>query len=298
MSLSIQTVKLDAMEQAEASSGVLSAMFLVFGSFTIAAGVLLVVTIVMMLVDVRQKEYATVRALGFTRADLRYMTMIEGSIAAFLGCGVGSLLGMGLAWFIGIGFSSVFANAGTDVFTFHVDSSSLASGWFWGFHLSIITLFLSALWSSRLIIVHALKSVPQRIPKHVPWAMYIFLVLMAGGSLGSLGLFFIGGEGLAHSMWILFGCCTILFIMPILFWVIPVLRARRKMDGILLDIIKNEPKKAKNIIYRMFSSNNHQTIIRFLSDIPSIFDILKIIVNMPKIIFIKYAIKSLINRKI
>ena len=72
----------------------------------------------------------------------------------------------------------------------------------------------------------------------------------------------------------------------------------RKMDGILLDIIKNEPKKAKNIIYRMFSSNNHQTIIRFLSDIPSIFDILRIIVNMPKIIFIKYAIKSLINRKI
>ncbi len=242
MSLTIQTVKLDAMEQAEASSGVLSAMFLVFGSFTIAAGVLLVVTIVMMLVDVRQKEYATVRALGFTRADLRYMTMIEGSIAAFLGCGVGSLLGMGLAWFIGIGFSSVFANAGTDVFTFHVDSSSLASGWFWGFHLSIITLFLSALWSSRLIIVHALKSVPQRIPKHVPWAMYIFLVLMVGGALGSFGLFFIGGEGLAHSMWVLFGCCTILFIMPILFWVIPVLRARRKMDGIL-PVFREAPRR-------------------------------------------------------
>ena len=99
-----------------------------------------------------------------------------GITAAFFGCGIGSLLGMGLAWFIGIGFSSVFANAGTDVFTFHVDSSSLASGWFWGFHLSILTLFFSALWSSRLIIVHALKSVPQRIPKHVPWGIYIFLL--------------------------------------------------------------------------------------------------------------------------
>lgn len=242
MSLTIQTVKLDAMEQAEASSGVLSAMFLVFGSFTIAAGVLLVVTIVMMLVDVRQKEYATVRALGFTRADLRYMTMIEGSIAAFLGCGLGSFLGMGLAWIIGIGFSSVFANAGTDVFTFHADSSSLASGWFWGFHLSMITLFLSALWSSRLIIVHALKSVPQRIPKHVPWAMYIFLVLVAAGALGSLGLFFVGGQGVAHSMWILFGCCAILFTMPVLLWVIPVLRARRKIDGIL-PVFREAPRR-------------------------------------------------------
>jgi len=72
----------------------------------------------------------------------------------------------------------------------------------------------------------------------------------------------------------------------------------RKMDDILLGIIKNEPKKAKDIIFRMFSSNNHETIIRFLSDIPSIFDILRIIINMPKIIFIKYAIKSFINRKI
>ena len=72
----------------------------------------------------------------------------------------------------------------------------------------------------------------------------------------------------------------------------------RKMDGILLRIIKNEPKQAKHIIFKMFTSNNHQTIIRFLSDIPSIFDILRIIINMPKIIFIKYAIKSFINRKI
>jgi lycopene beta-cyclase len=72
----------------------------------------------------------------------------------------------------------------------------------------------------------------------------------------------------------------------------------RKMDGILLRIIKNEPKRAKDIIFKMFTSNNDQTIIRFLSDIPSIFDILRIIINMPKIIFIKYAIKSLFNRKI
>ncbi len=72
----------------------------------------------------------------------------------------------------------------------------------------------------------------------------------------------------------------------------------RKMDAILLRLIKNEPKQAKNAIFKMFTSNNHQTIIRFLSDIPSIFDILRIVINMPKIIFIKYAIKSLINRKI
>ncbi|MCH2645284.1 MAG: FtsX-like permease family protein, partial [Candidatus Poseidoniaceae archaeon] len=138
LSLSVQAVKLDALEQAEASSGVLTAMFLVFGSFTIAAGILLVVTIITMLIDVRQKEYATVRALGMTRADLRYIAMIEGSIAALIGCALGSILGVGLAWLIGIGFSSVFASAGADVFSFHVDSSSLLAGWFWGFHIAML----------------------------------------------------------------------------------------------------------------------------------------------------------------
>ena len=90
------------------------------------------------------------------------------------------MVGVGLAWLIGIGFSSVFATAGADVFSFHVDASSILAGWFWGFHLAMVTLFASALWSSKMIIVHALKSVPARVPKHVPWGLYLFVI----GALG------------------------------------------------------------------------------------------------------------------
>ena len=233
LSLSVRAVKLDALEQAEASSGVLSAMFLVFGSFTIAAGILLIITIVTMLIDVRQKEYATVRALGMTRSDLRYTAMIEGSIAAAIGCAIGSLFGVGLAWFIGIGFSSVFASAGADVFSFHVDISSLLAGWFWGFHIAMMTLYGSALWSSRMVIVHALKNVPQRVPKHVPWGLYLFVIGALALVLFSTGLFFIGGDLLAHSAWIVLGCAVVLFICPILFWIVPVFRAKRSPEGSL-----------------------------------------------------------------
>ena len=233
LSLSVRAVKLDALEQAEASSGVLSAMFLVFGSFTIAAGILLIITIVTMLIDIRQKEYATVRALGMTRSDLRYTAMIEGSIAATIGCAFGSLFGVGLAWFIGIGFSSVFASAGADVFSFHVDISSLLAGWFWGFHIAMVTLYGSALWSSRMIIVHALKNVPQRVPKHVPWGLYLFVIGALALVLFSTGLFFVGGDVLAHSAWIVLGCAVVLFICPILFWIVPVFRAKRSPEGSL-----------------------------------------------------------------
>ena len=231
--LSVQAVKIDALEQAEASSGVLSAMFLVFGSFTIAAGILLVITIITMLVDVRQKEYATVRALGLTRSDLRYVAMIEGSIAALVGCLFGSLAGVGLAWLIGIGFSSVFATAGADVFSFHVDVSSILAGWFWGFHIAMLTMFTSALWSSRMIIVHALKNVPQRVPKNIPWGLYVFVIGALGLTFVTSGLFILGSGTFAHAMWIVLGCCIVLFICPILFWIVPVLRAKRSLDGSL-----------------------------------------------------------------
>ena len=247
LSLSVQAVKLDALEQAEASSGVLTAMFLVFGSFTIAAGILLVVTIITMLIDVRQKEYATVRALGMTRADLRYIAMIEGSIAALIGCALGSILGVGLAWLIGIGFSSVFASAGADVFSFHVDSSSLLAGWFWGFHIAMLTMFGSSLWSSRMIIVHALKNVPQRVPKHVPWPLYLFVIGALGLVLLSGGLFVIGSGALAHSVWIVLGCSVVLFLCPILFWILPVLRTKRAPDG-SLPTFREAPRRTIGLI--------------------------------------------------
>jgi lycopene beta-cyclase len=72
----------------------------------------------------------------------------------------------------------------------------------------------------------------------------------------------------------------------------------RKMDNILLMIIKDRPVYSKSILFRLFERNEDNRIIRFLSDAPSIIDILIIIWNMPKIIFIKYAIKSLTARNL
>ncbi len=72
----------------------------------------------------------------------------------------------------------------------------------------------------------------------------------------------------------------------------------RKMDNILLMIIRDHPKLSKKILFHLFERNNNSTVIRFLSDIPKITDIIKIIMNMPKLIFIKYAIKSLYSRKV
>ena len=72
----------------------------------------------------------------------------------------------------------------------------------------------------------------------------------------------------------------------------------RKMDNLLLMIIKDNPSDSMSILYKMFMYNENNRIIRFLSDTPTVLDIFYIIWNMPKLLFIKYAIKSLTSPKI
>ena len=72
----------------------------------------------------------------------------------------------------------------------------------------------------------------------------------------------------------------------------------RKMDNLLLMIIRDHPSESKKILFEMFNRNKAKRIIRFLSDTPTAVDIVSIIWNMPKVIFIKYAIKSFTASKI
>ena len=72
----------------------------------------------------------------------------------------------------------------------------------------------------------------------------------------------------------------------------------KKMDHVLLRIISDKPNQCQNIIYNMFKNNKSNVIIKFLSDVPSLFDIIRIVVNMPKLIFINYAIRTIFNKKI
>ena len=46
------------------------------------------------------------------------------------------------------------------------------------------------------------------------------------------------------------------------------------MDQVFLDIVDNDPEFMKGALIKLFSSKNHDSQIRFLSDIPNIFDLI------------------------
>ena len=106
-------------------------MFLVFGTFTMAAGVLLSLTIIMLLADVRRTELAAVR-LGLRRSDARALFVYEGA-PRLVSRGFGSVLGLGLR-VISVGFSTIFSVGALNSFSWTLDSSGgldMGAPWRW-----------------------------------------------------------------------------------------------------------------------------------------------------------------------
>ena len=227
--LEVRAVKVEAAALAAESSGVLAAMFLVFGTFTIAAGVLLVLTIVMMLAEARRSELGTMRALGVRQSDVRALAVQEGMILSSIASLMGALIGIVLAWFISIGFDNMFSSVGSNQFTFEWEWNSLFSGAVWGFLLAVFTLWLSAFWTSKLNIIHALKG--GRIVRFegVPWFLLLFQILaLGGGSLSFLFLILFGfNSGFAYFLWVVTGVLALFVLVPFFTWELPVmLRAK------------------------------------------------------------------------
>ena len=226
--LQTRAVQLEAAEQAEASSGVLSAMFLVFGTFTIAAGVLLSLTIIMLLADVRRKELATARALGLKRSDARAMFLLEGTAIALLSGGFGSLLGLVLAWVISVGFTSIFQSVGAQSFAFAWTLDSFLAGWIWGALLSMMLLSIMATYNAQLNIVRALKGARAQLTSGVPWGVFLVQIVGIGGlALCAASLVLLGtSNGFSYILYVGAGVGLLLLLTPMVTWQLPVWLAR------------------------------------------------------------------------
>jgi len=222
--LNVRAVKVEAAAIAEESSGLLAAMFLVFGTFTIAAGILLVLTIVMMLAEARRSELGTMRALGVTQSDARALAVQEGIILSALASLLGALVGLILAWFISIGFDNMFSSVGSNQFAFAWEWTSLFSGAVWGFLLALLTLWGSAFWTSKLNIITALKGGRIARSEGIPWFLLLLQIITLGGASLSLLLLLVLGfdSSVAYFLWMVAGVCAVITIVPFFTWELPV----------------------------------------------------------------------------
>lgn len=232
MELRINPAKETALEAAEDGAGALSAMFLVFGAFTIAAGILLVVTIVMMLAESRRVDEAIIRAIGLKKSDMRSLAVMEGVITSSVASTLGGLFGLVLAYFVSLGFSSVFASAGADGIQFSFSLNSMLVGISSGFIIAMFTLWFTALWTSNLNIVQALRGLSPTKAKGIPWwVLFLIIASVGGGLLSGLSILTVdSSSSLIFAMWHISASLLIIGLTPIFVYIIPKFKGWRLVN--------------------------------------------------------------------
>ncbi len=155
-----EPLKADILESAELIASIFTTLFLFMGSFSVAAGILLIFLIFAMLAEERKPEMGIARAVGMQRNDLIQMFISEGMIynlgGAVIGVILGLLFAMGMIAAMNQGFES-FGFA----FTWTVTYKSLIISAGIGVVITFITVLFSSFRAARLNIVAAIRDIPE-----------------------------------------------------------------------------------------------------------------------------------------
>lgn len=181
-------VKQQALEIAEETGSMFVTLFLAFGMFSIAVGILLIFLIFVMLAAERQPEMGMARAVGMRRRQLIQMFIAEGLGYDLASALVGALLGVGVA-FIMVG---VLSNMFGDFLNIKptVTWKSLAASYALGVSVTFLTIVISSWRVSKLNIVAAIRNTPEPPRKRAGrrTMVYGILGIVAGVLLVALGI--------------------------------------------------------------------------------------------------------------
>jgi len=158
--LKAEPVKQDALDDADEAGSTFSTIFLLFGQFSIAAGILLIFLIFVMLAAERKQELGMARAVGAQQSHVIRMFAFEGAIYALVAAAVGSVLGVVVGWgmvrIIAIAFGQVDLEL-----AFSFQWRSVIMAYTLGTVFTFIVVIISSWRASRLNIVRAIRDIPE-----------------------------------------------------------------------------------------------------------------------------------------
>jgi putative ABC transport system permease protein len=165
LGLEVQTVKLDAIEAADETGAAFVALFTTFGTFAVAAGILLIFLVFVMLAAERRGELGIARAVGTQRGHLVQMFTFEGAAYDLAAAALGAVLGVGVAFGMVVVMASAFAEADADEgfqIAFDVTPASLVVAFAIGVVLTLAVVAFSAWRVSRMTISTAIRNLPEQ----------------------------------------------------------------------------------------------------------------------------------------
>ncbi len=162
--LELQTIKQDAIESADEAGSAFMAFFTTFGSFSIAAGILLIFLIFVMLAAERRGELGIARAVGTRRGLLTQMFTFEGAaydvVAAIVGAILGAIVAFGMVFLMAKAFGAENEDAGLQV-EFAFTWQSLLIAFALGVLLTLVVVAFSAWRVSTMTIATAIRNLPE-----------------------------------------------------------------------------------------------------------------------------------------
>src|SRR5215217_8145230 len=112
--LEAEAVKRGAIVRADAQGETFSTLFVLFGQFSVAAGMLLIFLIFVMLAAERKRELGIARAVGMQRSNLVRTFAFEGALYALAASTIGSVARVGVGWVMVSLLSKGFAGGERD----------------------------------------------------------------------------------------------------------------------------------------------------------------------------------------
>ena len=164
LGLAVEPTKKDDLKSADDAGAMFSTIFITFGSFSIAAGILLIFLLFVMLAAERKPEMGIARAVGTERVHLVEMFMFEGVLYDVVAAAVGALVGVGVALAMVSMLAVAVEQFGVEL-RFAASSQSLITGYAMGVVLTFIVVTVSAWRVSLLNIVAAIRNLPEPVTR-------------------------------------------------------------------------------------------------------------------------------------
>ena len=215
LGLETSTSKADAIELADKAGNAFMSMFTTFGTFSIAAGILLIFLIFVMLAAERRGELGIARAVGTRRGHLVQMFTFEGAAYDLTAAALGALLGAAIAYAMVLGIASAFGAADEDSgfqIQYAVTARSLFVAFAIGALLTLLVVAFSSWRVSVMTISTAIRNLPEPRLPHRRRKLILALVWITLGTLLTLS-----GAGSGAATPLMLGISLILIgIVPIL----------------------------------------------------------------------------------
>src|SRR5512132_1107665 len=214
LGLETDKTKQHALKEADAAGAMFMSFFTTFGSFSVAAGILLIFLIFVMLAAERRGELGIARAVGTRRRHLVQIFLYEGVAYDLIAALVGAVIGVAVAFVMVLAIASAFSTQDSSTtITFAARPASIAIAYAIGVLLTLVVVAVSAGKVSRMNIVTAIRNLPeapvQRSRKR-RWALGV-----AGLALGTM--LAISGVAAKDAVGLGFGVLVIaISLMPIL----------------------------------------------------------------------------------